>query len=71
MQFRSHADKYVLIGGTECALLIEEAGLAFRATKDMDIVLSMEALDVSFMRDFWEFVRSGRYQTQQSAEGEI
>lgn len=69
-QFRAHADQYVLIGGAACDLLMEEAGLEFRATKDLDIVLSVEALNVSFVRAFWEFVRVGKYQVQQSETGE-
>ena len=69
-QFRAHAGQYVLIGGAACDLLMEEAGLEFRATKDLDIVLSVEALDASFVRAFWEFVRAGKYQVQQSATGE-
>ena len=68
-QFRAHAGQYVLIGGTACDLLMEEAGLEFRATKDLDIVLSVEALDPAFVRDFWAFVRAGKYQVQQSATG--
>ena len=69
-QFRSHAGQYVLIGGAACDLLMEEAGLEFRATKDLDIVLSVEALNASFVRAFWAFVRAGKYQAQQSATGE-
>jgi hypothetical protein len=69
-QFRTHAGQYVLIGGAACDLLMEEAGLGFRATKDMDIVLSVETLDASFVRAFWEFVRTGKYHVQQSATGE-
>jgi hypothetical protein len=68
-QFRAHARQYVLIGGTACDLLMEEAGLEFRATKDLDIVLSVEALDPAFVRDFWAFVRAGKYQVQQSETG--
>jgi len=44
--FRSFPGQYVLIGGAACDLLMEEAGLEFRATKDLDIVLIVEALDV-------------------------
>ena len=33
--FRPYADNYVLIGGTACELALEEAGLPFRATKDL------------------------------------
>jgi hypothetical protein len=29
--FNNHADQYVLIGGTACTVLMEEAGLEFRA----------------------------------------
>jgi hypothetical protein len=47
--FRRYADQYVLIGGTACTLLMEEAGLEFRATKDVDIVLGIEALDRAFV----------------------
>jgi len=69
-QFQAYAGQYVLIGGVACDLLMEEAGLEFRATKDLDIVLCVEALDVSFIRAFWEFVRAGKYQVQQSATGQ-
>jgi hypothetical protein len=37
--FARYADQYVLIGGTAATLAMEEAGLEFRATKDLDIVL--------------------------------
>ena len=60
----------MLIGGAACDLLMEEAGLEFRATKDLDIVLCVEALDASFVRAFWGFVQAGKYQVQQSATGE-
>jgi len=68
--FRAYSGQFVLIGGAACDLLMEEAGLEFRATKDLDIVLSVEALDASFVKAFWEFVRAGKYQEQQSTTGE-
>jgi len=68
-QFRTHAGQYVLIGGAACDILMEEAGLEFRATKDLDIVLCVEALNLSFVRTFWEFVHAGGYQAQQSTTG--
>ena len=46
--FAGHADQFVLIGGTAATLAIEEAGLEFRATKDLDIVLHIEALTPTF-----------------------
>jgi hypothetical protein len=36
--FADHGDHYVLIGGAACDLLFTDAGLPFRATKDLDIV---------------------------------
>jgi hypothetical protein len=32
--FVSFQEKYILIGGTACMLVMEEAGIPFRATKD-------------------------------------
>ena len=46
--FRDYADQYILIGGTAATLAMEEAGLEFRATKDLDIVLHVEALTPEF-----------------------
>ncbi|HHJ53098.1 MAG TPA: hypothetical protein ENJ89_07875, partial [Caldithrix abyssi] len=57
--FRDYAEKYILIGGAACDILFTEAGLPFRATKDLDIVLVVEALDTEFIRRFWEFVENG------------
>lgn len=68
-RFREFADRYVLIGGTACDLILEEAGLRFRATKDLDIVLCIESLDEAFGRAFWEFVNAGGYKTRESADG--
>jgi hypothetical protein len=46
--FREHfaglGDQYVLIGGTAATLAMADAGLELRATKDLDIVLHIEAL---------------------------
>jgi len=44
-------------------------GLDFRATKDLDIVLCIEALDRSFVTAFWEFIHAGRYNNQQKSTG--
>lgn len=68
--FRAFADRYVLIGGTACDLALTEAGLEFRATKDLDIVLCVEALDAEFARAFWAFVKAGEYELQEASTGE-
>ncbi len=67
--FRNYADRYVLIGGAACDIAMTAAGLAFRATKDLDIVLYVEALDAEFVRAFWEFVRAGGYEIQEKSTG--
>ncbi len=67
--FKEHTHQFVLIGGTACDLAMDEAGLDFRGTKDLDIVLCLEALDKDFADAFWEFVRAGGYQIQQKSTG--
>lgn len=68
--FANYTDRYVLIGGSACDLAFEEAGVDFRATKDLDIVLCIEALDAAFARAFWDFVKLGGYEFQEAVTGE-
>jgi len=72
-QFRAHFggfdDRYVLIGGAACYLAMEEAGLDFRVTKDLDIVLCVETLDAEFVGAFWDFINKGGYQNRQKSTG--
>jgi hypothetical protein len=65
--FAEHQDQYVLIGGTACELVMDEAGLSFRATKDLDIVLCARELDPAFAHKFWDFVTAGRYQSHEKS----
>ena len=62
--FADYADQYTLIGGVACELVLDEAGIPFRATKDLDIVLSVEALSEEFVRAFWDFISEGEYEHQ-------
>jgi len=66
--FAAHADEFVLIGGTAATLALEEAGLEFRATKDLDIVLHVEALTPRFGEAFWRFIDAGGYEIHQAAD---
>lgn len=66
--FAGHADQFVLIGGTAATLAMEAAGLEFRATKDLDIVLHIEALSPAFGEVFWSFVEAGRYEIRQAGD---
>lgn len=65
--FASCADQYVLIGGTAASITLEKAGIEFRKTKDLDIVLHIEALTADFGRRFWGFVEAGGYAIRQSS----
>ena len=67
--FEHYTDRYVLIGGVAATLAMEEAGLDFRATKDIDLVLVVEAMDVEFGQHFWQFVMDGGYQVRERSEG--
>lgn len=73
-RFKSHfhgfTEQFVLIGGTACDLLMSDAGVAFRSTKDLDIVLLIESLTPDFGRAFWEFVRVGGYHARERESGE-
>lgn len=65
--FVTYADQYVLIGGTAASLTMEDAGLEFRATKDLDIVLHVEALTPAFGEAFWKFIDAGGYEIRQAS----
>ena len=68
--FAGHEHQYVLIGGAACDLVMDEVGLDFRATKDLDIVLIVEALDRAFAERFWAFIEAGGYEIRERSEGE-
>lgn len=67
--FSDYTDRYVLIGGVASELALSEIGLEFRATKDLDVVLIVEALDVAFAKMLWEFIKMGGYRECQKSEG--
>ena len=62
-QFRDFTDCYTVIGGAACDILMSEAGLEFRATKDVDMILILEdpGQFTGFAERFWEYVRQGGY----------
>ena len=67
--FAGDQSRYVLIGGVASQLVLEAAGLQARATKDLDIVLCIESLDVDFGRKLWSFIDAGGYLDRQRSEG--
>lgn len=69
VHFSEYKDQYVLIGGIATKLLLEEANLNARATKDLDIVLCAKALTKDFVVKFWEFVELGGYLVKKKTSG--
>lgn len=60
--FKGSEEQYAIIGGTACDILMTEEGLDFRATKDIDLVLIIEAVDANFGKKFWEYVKQAGYE---------
>lgn len=67
--FYGYEDQYVIIGGTACDLLMTDGGLNFRATKDIDLVLIVEAVDNAFGRRFWEYISIAEYEHRSKSTG--
>jgi len=67
--FGAYSNQYVFIGGTACDILMDDLGVSFRATKDLDIVLIIEALDASFGEQFWRFIEDGGYEHKSKSDG--
>ena len=59
--FAGFEEQYIVIGGVACELLMSEAELQFRTTKDIDVVLVVEALTPQLAERFWEYVRNAGY----------
>lgn len=68
--FADLGDRYVIIGGAACDLLFDAAGLDFRATKDIDMVLCVEVVDLAFGKAFKEFLDAGGYQVRERSTGD-
>lgn len=68
-RFKGYEASYAVIGGTACDILMSEAGMDFRATKDIDVVLIIESLSAGFGKRFWEYVVDGGYQHRSKSTG--
>lgn len=67
--FYEYKEQYVLIGGTACDISFHQNDMEFRATKDLDIVLVVEALTKEFAEKFWEFIQNGKYRNKVRSNG--
>lgn len=68
--FEEYDGTYIVIGGTACSVITEKAGLTARATKDIDMILVIEALTPEFVAQFWQFITDGEYTIAEKGEDE-
>lgn len=67
--FSDYSDQYVLIGGAACDISFGNNDVDFRATRDLDMVLIVEALTTEFGQRFWDFIRQGKYRNRARSSG--
>jgi len=67
--FRYFNEQYVIIGGAACDIVFDSSDSSFRATKDIDMVLIVEALTPEFGRRFWDFIVDGGYENRAKSNG--
>lgn len=68
--FEQYPNNYVIIGGTACDIIIDDAGFVPRTTKDIDIILVVEALSTAFVKQFWRFIKAGKYQQREKSNNQ-
>ena len=67
--FEEFTEQYVLIGGSACDISFHDNNMDFRATKDLDMVLVVEALTKEFAQRFWKFIQQGKYRKRAKGNG--
>jgi hypothetical protein len=60
-KIRGFEDCYTVIGGAACDILMSEADIDFRLTKDIDMILILEDKKEEFAKNFWEYIKEGKY----------
>ena len=67
--FGDYGDHYAIIGGAACHLLFDDAGLEFRLSKDIDMVLCIEVIDAAFGERLRDFLNAGGYEARERSNG--
>lgn len=67
--FKDYSENYIIVGGTACSLALGDAGIPFRATKDIDMIITVEEISHEFGEKFWAFVKDGRYDIYKNKSG--
>ena len=67
-RFKDYSDNFIIVGGTACSLAMTDAGINFRATNDIDMIVIVEELSSDFGKTFWDFIKEGGYEFWKSDE---
>lgn len=67
--FKDFSENYIIVGGTACSLVLGEVGIPFRATKDIDMIITVEEISHEFGSRFWEFIKNGGYDIYKTKSG--
>ncbi len=65
--FKDFTGNYIIIGGTACDIILDNTGLTPRATKDIDMILIVEAIKPEFVKQFWAFVKEAKYERKEKS----
>jgi len=65
--FHDCDDAYIIIGGLATAMVMNELGFVFRATKDIDMVVVVQDNE-AFLKKLLQFIDLGGYETRQRTE---
>ena len=60
-KFANYGDCYTVIGGAACDILMTDANMDFRVTKDIDMILILEDRQSEFAKTFWKYIKDGGY----------
>lgn len=64
-------DCYAVIGGTACSIILANADLDFRATKDIDVILLIENRLPETAAAMWRLVKDGEYDYGWKSSGDV
>lgn len=67
-KLKAYSDNFIIVGGTACSLEMNDAGINFRATNDIDMIVIVEDLSADFGKAFWNFIKDGGYKFWKSDE---
>lgn len=67
--FKDYSENYIIVGGTACSLALDDAGISFRVTKDIDMIITVEEISHEFGEKFWNFIREGQYDVYKNKSG--